>query len=496
MKNIHIKTIFLIISFLAINYMATAPKAYGEAYGTALGSFNGVMSYSNGSTTTYIPSNSSYINNVYLGVKWQCVEYVRRYYYQIYGMDLYSKHQGNANTWYANSSTMGLVRYRNGESSTPPQVGDILTSNSGGYGHIGIVKSVTSTNVCTIQQNFTNTATDTNLCKSLTNYNGYYTVGGFSSGYPVYGWLRKPGATSGWVSVSNLSVSPSTVTIGKNFDISFTLKELNGAAKTFENIAVAILDSSGNFLFDAKKYDTSVTIQANKTWSQTITTSLYASRPEGTYKVIVRGMLGGKWFDFDTTDNAHNPSNFNAGIQETTGWVSVSSLSVSPSTVVIGQNFNINFTLREVNGASKTLEKVAVAILDGTGTYLYDANIYNTTIIPANGALSKTVTTYLRTSRPAGTYQVIIRGMLGGNWFDFDTTGSGRNPSSFYAGTQAAAHIPGDLNNDGIVNYLDYGILHNNYGKTNCGNVADINGDCTVNYLDYGILHQNYGQGE
>jgi hypothetical protein len=54
--------------------------------------------------------------------------------------------------------------------------------------------------------------------------------------------------------------------------------------------------------------------------------------------------------------------------------------------------------------------------------------------------------------------------------------------------------IPGDLNNDGTVNALDFNILSENYGSTDCGNIADINGDCVVDIFDYNILQENYGQ--
>jgi hypothetical protein len=45
-------------------------------YGDIIGSFNGVQSYSNTDNKTDIPN---YYNNIYTGLKWQCVEYVRRY---------------------------------------------------------------------------------------------------------------------------------------------------------------------------------------------------------------------------------------------------------------------------------------------------------------------------------------------------------------------------------------------------------------------------------
>src|SRR5436305_392453 len=40
--------------------------------------------------------------------------------------------------------------------------------------------------------------------------------------------------------------------------------------------------------------------------------------------------------------------------------------------------------------------------------------------------------------------------------------------------------IPGDLNNDGIVDIRDYGLWRQGFGQTNCGNPADLNGDCLV----------------
>lgn len=51
--------------------------------------------------------------------------------------------------------------------------------------------------------------------------------------------------------------------------------------------------------------------------------------------------------------------------------------------------------------------------------------------------------------------------------------------------------IPGDLNEDGKVNMLDYAILVENFDQTG-ENVADINDDGIVNMLDYQILVENF----
>lgn len=58
--------------------------------------------------------------------------------------------------------------------------------------------------------------------------------------------------------------------------------------------------------------------------------------------------------------------------------------------------------------------------------------------------------------------------------------------------------LPGDLDKDGDVDIFDYNILLENFGKTNCGNVADISppagGDCKVDIFDYNILIENFGK--
>jgi outer membrane protein assembly factor BamB len=162
----------------------------GEPFGTYLGEFNGVAVYSN-NIDSYYSGAPHYVNGTYTVIEWQCVEYVRRYYFLVFGIDLSSLYTGDAQTWYDNASTMGLSRYPN-SGSVAPQVGDIMVSTAGANGHIAIVRAVSNNEVCTVQQNFSNDSVDVNRCLALSIINGIYTVSGFSSGYPVEGWLRKP----------------------------------------------------------------------------------------------------------------------------------------------------------------------------------------------------------------------------------------------------------------------------------------------------------------
>ncbi|MBL7832214.1 MAG: CHAP domain-containing protein [Saprospiraceae bacterium] len=151
--------------------------------GAQSGSFNGVPAYMNcpiGSSNTY---GDSYVGSVYVGKKWQCVEYVQRYYKIVYNLNIKPAF-GNANTYWTNNnhSSVGLQKFANG--SVAPQVGDILVSTSGSFGHVAIVTGVTSSTVSIIDQNFSSTS-QRNITRSGN------TIGNFSSGYSVAGLVRK-----------------------------------------------------------------------------------------------------------------------------------------------------------------------------------------------------------------------------------------------------------------------------------------------------------------
>lgn len=121
------------------------------------------------------------------------------------------------------------------------------------------------------------------------------------------------------------------------------------------------------------------------------------------------------------------------------GYASVSDgVTLSSDPVVLGRNFNISFTLREVRGGSKTFENVAIAILRADNTHVYDFAMYSNVTISAYGTWSQTATNYFYTTQPPGTYKAVIRGKYQGQWFDFDTTGGGVNPRVFSAVAPAA----------------------------------------------------------
>jgi hypothetical protein len=60
---------------------------------------------------------------------------------------------------------------------------------------------------------------------------------------------------------------------------------------------------------------------------------------------------------------------------------------------------------------------------------------------------------------------------------------------------QAKAVLPGDANKDGLVNFSDYLLLSQNFGKLNTTwEQGNFNGDNTTNFSDYLLLSQNFGK--
>jgi hypothetical protein len=75
-----------------------------------------------------------------------------------------------------------------------------------------------------------------------------------------------------------------------------------------------------------------------------------------------------------------------------------------------------------------------------------------------------------------------------------DAAGNATTATSF---TLIVNNRAADINQDGVVNYLDLSILASNYGKSGAALTnrrADINGSGTVDYLDLSVLASNYGK--
>jgi CHAP domain-containing protein len=161
--------------------LAVAPPAARGAplpFGTQVGSFNGVPIYSNGSgtgTSTGYNSVPTPSGPYTTGLKWQCVEFAVRYYYQVYGKRI--RIAGDAWAYFGNAQAEGLTAISNGATS-PPRPGDILCFGGGwqGNGHLAIVTQVGSGYVLAAQQNVRNNAGDASFRYPMSLLGGRYYI--------------------------------------------------------------------------------------------------------------------------------------------------------------------------------------------------------------------------------------------------------------------------------------------------------------------------------
>lgn len=128
--------------------------------GEVVDTFNGVAVYYNGAIG-HTHGISRADNGYVFGLRYQCVEFIKRYYYQRFGHRM-PKPTGNARDYFdpavadgAINPARGLLQYRNG-SATGPQVEDILLYGpwpGNPYGHLAIVTDVDADSIEIIQQN-------------------------------------------------------------------------------------------------------------------------------------------------------------------------------------------------------------------------------------------------------------------------------------------------------------------------------------------------------
>lgn len=128
------------------------------------------------------------------------------------------------------------------------------------------------------------------------------------------------------------------------------------------------------------------------------------------------------------------------------GFVDVTALSVSALPVIIGQNFNINFSLLEYHHDSKNFEYIEVWVQDENKTDIYMVKRWDNIFFLAGQMQYFSVATYLHQNRAPGDYHVVVRGKeYGGNPFNFGIAPTWdqitKNPYKF----SVIASIKGDV---------------------------------------------------
>jgi CHAP domain len=148
--------------FLSAVVMAGSALAWGSPEaapcGAVLTSYKGVPARSN---QDY--SYGSCGGQSAYGLRYQCVEYVRRFYHLVKGIEtrerMTKKPWEHANTFFKTAAEKGLDAFQNG-GPVPPLPDDILAFLGGPYGHVAIITAVTNDHIEFIEQNFSPTGTD------------------------------------------------------------------------------------------------------------------------------------------------------------------------------------------------------------------------------------------------------------------------------------------------------------------------------------------------
>jgi len=185
-QRVLIKALF--ISFL---FLTTSFNTGDHKIGDVIDSHEGIPVFYNGKSITNVKGRNLSSDGYNYGLKWQCVEYVKRFYHQKFGHKMPNSY-GHAKEFFdknlgdvAFNADRGLMQYRNVRYDRP-QVNDILVYDSykhNPFGHIGIVAEVGSDYIILVQQNV---GEKSRQKLKLVEYNGIQTVADFD----VLGWLR------------------------------------------------------------------------------------------------------------------------------------------------------------------------------------------------------------------------------------------------------------------------------------------------------------------
>jgi len=168
-----------------------------RSWGKVIGQFNGIEAYYNEFTSNEKWKRNKAEDGYDFGYKWQCVEYIRRYFYKIHGHRFNSK--GHAFSYFnANlpdggmNSERGLRQYKNA-SREKPKAGDLIVMGPFPFsdvGHVAIVAFSYDEEIKIVQQNVVENFSEIFKMKKIGSGDGARWKVNDPYG-AVLGWLRK-----------------------------------------------------------------------------------------------------------------------------------------------------------------------------------------------------------------------------------------------------------------------------------------------------------------
>lgn len=162
MKKVLLLFCILIVTSALVLFLYRKNQQPSRTYeiGERLDSLNHVVVYYNGGMGNVSGRNTA-PDGYNIGLKYQCVEFVKRYYYEYYKHKMPNAY-GNAIDFFNTTLKDGelntdrdLIQYTN-PSKKKPQIGDLIIMDAtwtNEYGHVVIVSGVTDDEIEIIQQN-------------------------------------------------------------------------------------------------------------------------------------------------------------------------------------------------------------------------------------------------------------------------------------------------------------------------------------------------------
>ncbi len=182
------KSIFFVFFFLT----ACTYSSINESHqiGDKIDSLNGVYVYENGTMGNVVNRNVTK-DGYNLGLRYQCVEFVKRYYYEHYNHKMPDSY-GDAKDFFDRKLKDGklnvqrnLIQFKNAGIHRP-KVGDLVVYDGSlfnRFGHVAIISKVSKDKIEVIQQN----CGSTRESYDFNSENRQFTI----ENDRILGWLRK-----------------------------------------------------------------------------------------------------------------------------------------------------------------------------------------------------------------------------------------------------------------------------------------------------------------
>ncbi|KRD08273.1 amidase [Flavobacterium sp. Root901] len=183
----------LVLAFAGIKTVKKINLNFNYKIGQAMDSLHGVKVYYNGGVDNVVERNVTK-DNYNLGLKYQCVEFVKRYYYEHLNHKMPDSY-GHAKDFFDPNVKDGnlnpkrdLIQYIN-PSIAKPEVGDLVIFSGSlwnKFGHVAIISKVSENEIEIIQQNPGPFSSSREVI-AFDNQEGKYKI----ENKRLLGWLRK-----------------------------------------------------------------------------------------------------------------------------------------------------------------------------------------------------------------------------------------------------------------------------------------------------------------